>query len=103
MNSKNDIFNVIYSAIDEYNSTVPEEDRIEKRPDAVLFDNSGKLDSMGYIALSVAVEAKIQGDLGATITLFAQYPDYPGKDPLKTVSSLVDYAAWLVSKAQGGA
>jgi acyl carrier protein len=91
----------IYAAIDDYNSTIPEEDWVKKSPDTVLFHKSGKLDSVGYINLSVAVEARIQSDLGATITLFAHYPDYPGKEPLKTVASLIDFIAWLISKEGG--
>jgi hypothetical protein len=92
---------VIYAAIDDYNSTVPEDDRVEKSPDTILFHKSGKLDSVGYINLSVAVEARIQSDLGSAVTLFAQYPDYPGKEPLKTVASLTEFIAWLISKEEG--
>lgn len=92
---------VIYAAIDDYNSTMPEDDRVPKTPDTVLFHKSGKLDSVGYINLSVALEARIQSDLGVAITLFAQYPDYPGKEPLKTVASLTEFIAWLI-KREGG-
>jgi acyl carrier protein len=93
---KKNVLSLIYESIDDYNTVVEKEIRIKKTEDTLLFDPMGKLDSVGYITMSVAIEQKIEKELGITIALFEGNPDYPVENPLKSVSSTVDYLLWLI-------
>ena len=95
MDRKNIII-LIYDAIEDYNSVVEKDMYLEKREDTLLFDPMGKLDSMGYITMSAAIEREIEKKLGLTMVLFEGNSNYPVENPLKTVASTVDYLSWLL-------
>jgi acyl carrier protein len=66
---------------------------LEKTPDTVLFDSDGKLDSVGFVTLSVAIENRILKAFGKAIPLFTQEAFNRPDKPLKTVQTLVHYLA----------
>jgi len=63
------IIQSIMDAIGEINERFPEEKRLSKSVDTVLNGESGKLDSLGLVSFVVAVEERIQNDLGVNISL----------------------------------
>ena len=83
------IIQSIMDAIDEINERYPEEKRLSKSVDTVLTGESGKLDSLGLVSFVVAVEERIQNDLGVNISLADEIGNVDG--PLRTTKTLVDH------------
>jgi acyl carrier protein len=82
------LLKAIYDGIDDYNMDIPESDQLEKAPVTILFDSEGKLDSVGFVTLSVAIENRILKEFGQAIPLFTQEAFNRPDKPLKTVQSL---------------
>ena len=72
---KEKIIQVIFDAIDEINERYPEDQRLSKSVDTVLTGESGELDSLGLVSFAIAVEERIQYDLGKTISLAEEIGD----------------------------
>jgi acyl carrier protein len=83
----------IYAAIDDYNMDIPESDHLDKTPDTLLFDEQGKLDSVGLVTLSTAIETRIEQALGQRLSVFTQEASARSDKPLATVKSLTAYFA----------
>jgi len=91
MKNNGKIIQSIMDAIDEINERYPEEKRLSKSVDTVLTGESGKLDSLGLVIFIVAVEERIQNDLGITISLADEIGKNDGA--LRTTETLADYIA----------
>lgn len=83
----------IYAAIDDYNLDVPGPDQLEKNPETFLFDERGKLDSVGYTTLSAAIENRIEQGFGKRISVFTQETSARTDKPLSTIKSMTAYFA----------
>ena len=91
------ITNAIFTAVDEVNEILPKHRRIDKSIDALLFDESGTLDSLAFVTLIVAIEQKIEDEYAVAINL-ADGDTLSQKDsPFKTVGKLVDHISLLVT------
>ena len=86
---KEKIIQVIFDAIDEINERYPEDQRLSKSVDTVLTGESGELVSLGLVSFVIAVEERIQYDLGKTISLADEIGNVDG--PLRTTKTLVDH------------
>ena len=78
-------------AIDEINERYPEEKRLSKSVDTVLTGESGELDSLGLVSFVVAVEERIQNDLGVNISLADEIGNVDGA--LRTPETLAEHIA----------
>ena len=78
-----------FEAIDEINERYPKEQRLSKSVDIMLTGQSGKLDSLGLVSFVVAVEERIQNDLGETISLADEIGNFDG--PLRTPKTLAEH------------
>ena len=85
------IIQSIMDAIDEINERYPEEKRLSKSVDTVLTGESGKLDSLGLVSFVVAVEERIQNDLGVNISLADEIGNVDGA--LRTPATLAEHIA----------
>ena len=85
------IIQSIMDAIDEINERYPEEKRLSKSVDTVLTGESGKLDSLGLVSFIVAVEERIQNDLGVNISLADEIGNVDGA--LRTPATLAEHIA----------
>ena len=65
--------------------------KLPKSVDTILTGESGKLDSLGLVTFIVAVEERIQNDLGITISLADEIGKVDGA--LRTAETLADYIA----------
>ena len=83
------IIQSIMDAIDEINERYPEEERLSKSVDTVLTGESGKLDSLGLVSFVVAVEERIQNDLGVKISLADEIGNVDGA--LRTPATLAEH------------
>ena len=89
---------LIFDAIDENNAQVPEDEQIEKSIDAVLYGESGKLNSLGLVNFIVAIEQKIGEHFDTTITLADEKALSQRNSPFRSVGTLVDYILQLLKE-----
>jgi len=92
------VIEVIFSAIDEVNQQLPEEQRLEKAVDTALYGRSAKLDSLGLVNLIVATEEKIEEEFGVAITIADERAMSQKNSPFKTVRTLADYISLLLKE-----
>jgi len=98
MASFDTIVQIIYDVIDETNENLPENGRLTKSPDTILFDRSGLLDSLGVVHFIVAVEDRVRDELGVSITLADERAMSAKSSPFRTVTSLASYLTELIPK-----
>jgi acyl carrier protein len=98
MNDKDRIIQTIYSAIDDLNQQQAEDLRLEKNPNTTLFGQEGKLDSLGLVNLIVASEQKVEENFGLPISIADERAMSQKNSPFRTVESLADYIAILLSE-----
>lgn len=91
MEKKEKIIITIYSAIDDINELFSEEKKLDKSPTTILFDKSGKLDSLGIVNLIVAIEEKIEENFNTSISLIEGINNSQKNNYFKTIGSLADY------------
>jgi len=92
-----EVTGVLFDAIDEVNALLPPEQQLEKSVDTVLFGGSGKLDSLGLVTFIVAAEQKISETLGHSVTLADEKAMSQKNSPFRTIGTLTDYIAMLLS------
>ncbi|MZH13720.1 MAG: acyl carrier protein [Nitrospinae bacterium] len=95
-NNKQDILQLIHSAVDEVNESLSEERRLGKSNDTILLGETGSLDSLGLINFIVAVENRAEKTLGLNLNLGEAMTD--PETPLKTIDSLADF---IIEKKEG--
>ncbi len=61
--------------------------------DTVLFGIGGVLDSLGLVNLIVAVEQRLEDELGTVVVLADEKAMAQKNSPFRTVATLVDYIA----------
>ncbi len=98
MIEKGKILQSIFDVVDDLNMELPEEQLMEKSEGFVLFGQSSKLDSLGLVTFVVAVEQKIQEELGVTITLADERAMSQKRSPFATIGTLADYALNLLKE-----
>jgi acyl carrier protein len=92
------VLKVIYQSISDLNVQLPQEQRVEKSPHAVLFGAGGKLDSLGLANFIVMAEQKLYDSLGLRINLTEDDPFSPNTGHFRTIESLANYVSDLVSR-----
>lgn len=98
MANKNDVTELLYQAIDDVNLMLPRDRRIDKRPETVLSGSLAVLDSLAMVNLIVAAEQKIEERFGRSITLVDEKSMSKAGNPFRTVDSLAEYTAALLSE-----
>ena len=96
MSDQTRIMNVVFSAIDDINETLPESRRFSKKPEAVLFDPGGTMDSLGLTIFIVAIEQKIEQEFDLSMSSAGDYKMFDEDSPFRTVQSLVSYIDLLL-------
>ena len=99
MNENETIIQILFDVIDEVNQEFPEEQRLEKSIDTVLFGKSGKLDSLGLVNLIVAIEQRIEEEFRVLITLADERAISQKHSPFRTLGTLADYISLLLEEA----
>ena len=92
----------LFSAIDDINQLLSEEQRLEKNLNAFVYGEAGKLDSLGLVNFIVAVEKKIEDDFGILITLADDKAMSKTNSPFRTVGKLVNYISVLLEEKSNG-
>ncbi|MBI5375233.1 MAG: acyl carrier protein [Candidatus Schekmanbacteria bacterium] len=99
MVNKEKIIETIFNVIDEINLEFPEDNRLEKSVDTVLFGKSGKLDSLGLVNFIVATEQHIEENFNVLISLTDEKAMSQKNSPFKTIGTLADYIALLINES----
>ena len=90
------VLEALLSAVQEINLQLPDDGRLEPSPDAVIFGESGKLDSLMLVSLIVAVEQKIQERLGRQILLSDERTLAAVPSPFRTIAALSEHIVALL-------
>ncbi len=91
MSDQKRIMDVVFSAIDDINETLPESRRFSKKPDTVLFDPNGSMDSLGLTIFIVAIEQKIEQEFNFSMSGAGDYKMFDEDSHFRTVQSLVNF------------
>ncbi len=97
-NLNEQIERAVYRAIDDLNLQLPEDRKLEKSPDAVLFGKNGQLDSLGLVSFIVEVERKVEEELGVSIILADERALSQQNSPFMSLQSLEKYVALLIKE-----
>jgi len=89
---------VIFDAVDEIKEQYPEEKKIIKSVDTVLFGETGTLDSLGLVNLIVTTEQKIEEEFEILISLADERAMSQKHSPFRTIGSLGNYIAILIKE-----
>jgi len=96
------IVDSIYRAVDELNQQMPSERQLDKSVDTALFGKSTKLDSLALVNLIVATEQNIEEEFGTTVTLADEKAMSQKNSPFKTIGTLTEYIALLLTENGNG-
>ena len=69
MDTKKEVSRIMYEAIHDLNALLPTERKLNNSLDTVILGGSSILDSLGFIRLIVAVEEKIEDELGVAVNI----------------------------------
>ena len=96
------LITTIFRAIDDFNQDFPEEERLEKSIDTVLFGESGNLDSLGLVNLLVLIEQELEDEYSVSITIADERAMSQKRSPFKTIRRLEDYISQLLQEQERG-
>jgi acyl carrier protein len=86
--TKQDLIGIIYECLEEVNEQLPDDQRIQKSPDAILVGAAGGLDSLGFVNFIALVEEKCAHRYGITFSLTEA--SLSKEDALDNVGSFAD-------------
>lgn len=96
--NKEKIIKVIFDALDEINLLLPKNQHLKKSTSVILSGPAAKLDSLGFINLIVAIEQKIEKELGMSIALADELGIFNKKNPFRNINTLIDYITLLLEE-----
>lgn len=101
MAQRDRVVGIIFSAIDEVNLLLPQDQQLEKMLDTVIVGGDSRLDSLGFISLIVAIEQKIEQEfMPIILTDEAAMSQY--NNPFRCVTTLVDYILQQLNRESNG-
>lgn len=102
--STEEIYDIVYTAIDEFNEMQEEDEQLEKKPSAVLFSRpgyteKGVLDSMGIVNLLISIDETMDSDERSVDIHFDVNHILENKESvLQNIGTLVDHIYSLSQK-----
>ena len=95
---KNKIYIIICDVIDRINENYPDNPKINKEYETILFGYGSSLDSLGFVNLIVAIEQNIEDEIKVKISIADEKAMSQKSNPYKTIESLVEYILKLIKK-----
>jgi acyl carrier protein len=86
--TEHDLIGIIYESLEEVNEQLPDDQRIQKSPDAILVGGAGGLDSLGFVNFIALVEEKCAHRYGITFSLTEAF--LSKEDALENVGRFAD-------------
>ena len=99
MAGREEVTNVVFNAMDEINELLPKGRQMKKNLEGVIFGEGG-LDSLDLINFLVAVEGKVEGQFGMTISLLDEKAMTDMNSHYRTTSGLIDYVVSLINEKE---
>jgi len=93
---KKKLLNLIYSSIDEMNSSLPINSKIDKNEYTVIF-GKGKIDSLAFVNFIISIEENVNKEFGASIDLTNEEMLMEDLSPFQTVNTLANYIEKLLT------
>ena len=90
---------IVFESIGAFNDSNVGRPQLEKSDDQVLFGLGGALDSLGLVNLIVAIEGKIEDELGRSVVLASEKAMSERQSPFRTVGTLVAFVTSLLADA----
>lgn len=91
------IRSAVYAALDAFNAE-PGRPTLAKDPHTVLSGVGSSLDSIDLVTLIAAIEENVEDGVGKAITIADDRAMSQKHSPFRTVGTLIDYVAQLVSE-----
>ena len=95
---RNQIINLIYGCVDEFNDQAEAKDQLTKTEETVIFGKESSLDSLGLVNFIVSLEQTINDSFDREITLADERAMSQTDSPFKTVATLADYILTLIEE-----
>ena len=99
MTLKEQVSQIIFDTIEEINEQLPEGSLLPKSKETILLGKNGNLDSLGLVNLIVAVEERVEDELGTTITLADEKAMSQEVSPFKSLDTLINYITKLLQES----
>ena len=103
MADKDKILKSLYSAVEEVNDILPEEQELSNSPETALYGQESKLDSVNLVQFIVTAEQKIEDDFGVSITLASEKAFSMKNSPFRSIGTLADFAEAALDSATSDA
>ena len=99
--SKNEqVLHAIYAAMDEVNPHLPQKLRMNKSMDTALYGQKGTLDSLALVTLIVAIQERVEQDLGVSVNLADDRTLSQENSPFQSVRTLAEYITQLLDETR---
>ena len=99
---REDILQLLYTAIDNVNAQCADGVRLEKTPRADLLGSDQGVDSLTFVNLIVAVEKEIHSRLGKSVVLVDEDGMAFQEHPFRTVGTLAEYVEKIIARGSDG-
>lgn len=96
--SNKKIENLIFNAVEEINSQLPDEKQLNKSTKTTLFGREGNLDSLELVNLVVTIEQNIEDIFDLNITIADERAMSQQHSPFRTIGSLTNYIEMLLKE-----
>jgi len=96
------VLELIYAAVRDQNEVDSGENQIEQSPDTVLFGTGGKLDSLMFISLIVAIEDVVQEKFDVALSLADERALTQTPQVFRTLGSLASHISDLLTEGDDG-
>jgi len=90
---------IVKLAVEESNSTLPPDGRLQVSASTLVTGDGGVLTSLGVISLILAIEEKVNETFSIQVMLFDESLIADPKGPFRTIGALVDHVHAVVQKA----
>ena len=101
MDTKKEVNRIMYEAIHDLNALLPAERKLINSLDTVILGGSSTLDSLDLIRLIVAVEEKIEDELGVAVNIADAAFSSQKEIPSCTLKSLSDSICASIELSSG--
>jgi len=88
---KEQIIKIIISTIDEFNKSLPSDEKISTDLDSSIYGGDSSLDSLGLVSLIVGLEQNIEDELDQSVTLADEKAMSQKSNPYQNINILSDY------------
>lgn len=93
-----DLKNIIYSTIDLINSELPKNKQIEKKVNAELWGDKGKMDSLTLVRFVIALEENLELKYKKNISLTNDQMLSQKESPFRNITALTKYISSILER-----